>query len=203
MTEPAHTVLWVVGEPGVGKTTFSRSLLASYGPLRVEIAKPKWTIFHPEDPEGLPGHRPATACAAVGSWKGDKFDGGDTVPPSDILPALGLYAERFAGRGEVRPYRLVLFDGAKFSNSNAIHFIRKSLAEAGTFLDSRLVCVHIVGPTSAAAGRAARVAAGARPQNESWVRGRRTAAANFADRSCYSCGVEVITINRDAGESWD
>lgn len=182
MTERAHTVLWVVGEPGVGKTTFCRKLLATRGGIAgAPIAN--WSEFH----DG----------AAVGSWLGNAFDGGDRVPPSGILPALQYYRDHFTDR------KLVLFDGDKFANFNAVQLVMKAVREAGRFADTRLVCVHIVGPTSAAAGRTARVAAGARPQNESWVRGRRTKSSRFVEYACYSCGVEVIKIDRDKGESWD
>lgn len=176
MSEHARTVLWVVGEPGVGKTTFCRALLASYG--TASAPRDSWTEFGPE-------------AAAVGSWLGGKFDGGDTVPPSRIFPALQTYRERFVDR------KLVLFDGAKFSNRNAV----LAVADGSRVLGARLLCVHIVGPLSAASGRLQRVAAGAREQNPSWIRGRRTAAANFVS-TCYSLGIETIQINRDAGESW-
>lgn len=186
MSDYAHTVLWVVGEPGIGKTTFCRKLLASHG-TRARVLEEngtKWTFF-------------GEHCAAVGTWEGSKFDGGDTVPPSKILPALGVYRDHLLGS------KLVLFDGDKFANANAVRFVYSviSLKSALFAESSRLVCVHLVGPASAASGRAQRVAAGAKPQNESWVRGRATKSARFAD--AFGPFGDIITINRDEGQSWD
>ena len=178
MNTPA--VLWVVGEPGVGKTTFCRKLLASYGPAGA--CADNWTQFGAD-------------CAAVGSWTGAKFDGGDTVPPSRILPALNVYAREHLGRS------LVLFDGDKFASRTAVDFVRHTVRT--NMVGRRLVCLHIVGPSSAASGRAMRVAAGAKPQNESWVRGRATKSSRFAERFAAVGAGEVITIDRDKGETWE
>lgn len=187
-----HTVLWVVGEPGIGKTTLCRKLLDRFGPVVFALDKPKWTVFGP--PKGILGSiahiEPHQVAAAVGSWKGDKFDGGDTVPPSYIKQALETYAKFFT------EYKLVLFDGAKFANGNAIQAVMKGAQEAGRFLDTRLVCLHLVGPEAAAAGRAARVDAGAKPQNEAWIRGRRKAADNFTLQACFANNVEIFRLYR-------
>jgi len=182
MSDYAHSVVWVVGEPGIGKTTFCRKLLASHGEAGPCVDS--WTTFGDE-------------CAAVGSWTGSKFDGGDTVPPSKILPALLVWRERLISR------KLVLFDGDKFANANAMKLVAASQCLKGhAFAEaSRLVCVFLVGPASAAAGRAARVAAGAKPQNESWVKGRATKSARFA--FAFEAFGDVVAINRDKGETWD
>jgi len=143
-------VIWIVGEPGVGKTTHARRLLSEYGPVTNTVTNPKWTEF------GLD-------AAAVGHWTGGTFDGGDTVPIGQIKPALLYYAEHYSRRP------LVIFDGDKFANLNAV----RSVAENTS---ARLVCVHLIGEEAAAGGRELRGS----KQNIAWVKGRRTKARNFA-----------------------
>jgi hypothetical protein len=113
-------VLWIVGEPGIGKTCLARRILLEYGPPNAEVRKPKWTIF---------GWYARTDAVAVGTWRGDAFDGGDTVPIGDIKPALAHWAEHFAG-GRAPASPLVLFDGDKFANANAVYFVERRTKSA-------------------------------------------------------------------------
>lgn len=192
MTEARHTALWVVGEPGVGKTTFCRKLFESYGPELVRVDRPKWTTFGPSKAAAEPG----VVCAAVGHWNGHTFDGGDSVPPSDIKPALDFYAKWFTG------YKLAVFDGDKFANGNAVASVRETLerktaeAIAISGMPYRLVCLHFVGERSAVEGRCARGSV----QSASWVKGRRTKSARFAERFGREFGA-VIVIDRDNPQS--
>jgi hypothetical protein len=162
-------VLWIVGEPGCGKTTLPRRLIADVRSVKtLEHLRPKWTAFIGSD-AGL-------AAAAVGTWRGDAFDGGDTVPISDIKPALAYWAEHFAGAP------LSVFDGDKFANENATEFVRKALGLHYEEAEGRMVCIHLVGAEDAAAGRLARSALTGKTQDPTWVKGRRTKSARFAEK---------------------
>jgi hypothetical protein len=143
-------VIWLVGEPGVGKTTLARLFMEHWG-TPVEVPKPKWTLF---------GDR---ACAA-GFWRGDKFDGADTLPISDIKPAMAYWAEHLKDR------EITILDGDKLAHDGAVRIAE----EAG----ANLFCFLLENPGVAAKRRLAR----GTTQNEAWVRGRATKSRNFYER---------------------
>ena len=147
-------ILWVVGEPGVGKTTLVRHLLAENGDLSgapyTFNAKPKWTI--------------GKEVAAAGHYLGQKFDGADMVPYNGVKQALEFWQEYVGPR-----CKLTIFDGDRFSNSGVIDFFR----EATGPIDLRVVLLQ--NSEVAAARRAER----GTTQDPAWVRGRKTKAERF------------------------
>jgi hypothetical protein len=143
--------MWVVGEPGVGKTTLVRRILERAGARTERVDNPKFDVYGD------------VVCA--GHYNGDRFDGADTLAIHQIKPALALWAERF------RQKPLTIFDGDKLSNLNAVRFIREMSP------DTRAVCVWLTDrPDIVAARRLARGTV----QDPKWVAGRATKAANFA-----------------------
>jgi GTPase SAR1 family protein len=123
----SSTILWIVGEPGVGKTTIARQLLESYGPRGQEYVTPKWTRF---------GN-----VAAAGWWRGGSFDGTDTLPISHIKLALPFYLNCI-------PCDLAVLDGDKLANQGVVNVA----TEAGC----RIICFHLTGPSLAIQRRIAR-----------------------------------------------
>ncbi|HJV96469.1 MAG TPA: P-loop-containing protein [Albitalea sp.] len=156
--------LFIVGEPGVGKTTLVRGLLGANarGELPIDsslVPKPKWTLVNTR----------LGNIAAAGHYTGAPFDGGDSVPYNGVAEALNYVAER---KGELS---LVVFDGDRFSNSGVQATLR--------LLDFELACVRIDLPSEQAEQRrkARAEAAVAKLQNESWVKGRRTKSQRFSE----------------------
>lgn len=95
------TILWVVGEPGIGKTTLVRRLIE---PDSYFVPRPKWTV-------GL------SVCAA-GHYYGETFDGGDTVPYNGVAEALNFWREQLHTKA------LTIFDGDRFSSAPTLEFFK-------------------------------------------------------------------------------
>lgn len=109
-------ILWIVGEPGAGKTTVARALLEPGSGL-VKNGRVKWTVGK-------------TVCAA-GHYTGGAFDGADTVPYDGARPCLEFWCAALAQKV------LTIFDGDRFSNASALQMLQ-ALRSGHT-----LVCVHL------------------------------------------------------------
>lgn len=146
-----NQVLFVVGEPGIGKSTLVRELIQQVAPKRVyRHPKPKWDIH-----QGL--------CLA-GHYDGGKFDGADTMPISDIWPAVTYWIENLKGT------TLTVFDGDKFSNPKVLATLKASAPE------HEFRCLLMTdSPEKVQARRDAR----GTKQNPIWVKGRATKAGRF------------------------
>lgn len=145
-------ILFVVGPPGVGKTTLVRLLLTMQGPeLPIGgylVAKPKWTVIGKE------------ICAA-GHYTGQVFDGGDTVPYTGAMPALDYWRANLSDR------RLTVLDGDRFSFAGVVTALR----------GHDLACLHVEASLEILDAR--RAARGSK-QNATWMKGRESKARNFA-----------------------
>lgn len=121
--------LFIVGAPGVGKTSAVRLGL---GADPFTVPKPRWTI-------GRDG-----AVWAAGHYLGQTFDGADTVPYNGAREALTFWERKATAR-------LTIFDGDRFSNEAAIAHVEAALGEAN------VLCVHLTaGGSVLDARRAAR-----------------------------------------------
>lgn len=145
-----RTVLWLVGEPGVGKTTLARRFL---GTAIQEFPDPKWTRFVGD-------------VAAAGWWRKTAFDGADTLSISQIKPAMNFW------RDSLPWARLALIDGDKLSNGPAVELVRSTP-------DTRLVCVRLWSARLAEYRRTQRARGTGKVQDAAWVEGRNTKSKNF------------------------
>jgi hypothetical protein len=88
-------VLFILGSPGVGKTSLARRLLWSGGREPTLLYRPKWTFTD-------------TVCAA-GHYKGELFDGADTIPYNGSKEVLEWWSYQFIH------WPLTIFDGDRMS----------------------------------------------------------------------------------------
>jgi hypothetical protein len=146
------TVLYVVGPPGVGKSTALTGLVDRWSVSLVQA--PKWTISAP--------------FALVGHYAGHAHDGGDTVPYDGAAACLAYMRDKLLTDDRLQ---CIVLDGDRFSTANCRLFT-DSLAGV------RVVCVHLDASGGALATR--RAVRGS-TQNEAWMLGRGTKASKFAD----------------------
>lgn len=156
-------VLFVVGAPGVGKTTFVREALLTQDAYLVQ--SPKWTVSE------------ATRVVAAGHYLGATFDGADTVPYNGVKPALQFWKERFLPDDA---FDLTVFDGDRFSNRPAVD----TLKACGV----KLLCMHLTAPDTVADARRAERGS---QQNSTWIKGRVTKARNFAALDVFDRTLEL------------
>lgn len=173
-----RTLLYVSGEPGVGKSTLMADLTA--GLLRVPV-EPE---VNAPARDWLLTHVALTSMVAVElGRRRDSFSGTDALPQTVILPA-----EAYLRSGRAAEETSVLLaEGARLA-------CRRFLTAA---VDSgwRVLLAHLEGPQVAADRRASRAATlGVPEQNAAWVKGRRTAATNLAS-AAPAWGCEVIVLD--------
>lgn len=161
--------MYVLGAPGVGKTTLVRELIVRraeaerrmFGGTGVRLVdSPKWTILH-EQPRS-----PYAMCAA-GHYTGETFDGGDTVPYSGARAALDYWTAHLAS------LPLTVLDGQRFATGPSLEFLRQHAGRAV------ITGVHLVARDAQLQARRQHRGSNQAP---SWIKGATTGAANFAHK---------------------
>jgi hypothetical protein len=172
-------LVYLSGEPGVGKSTLMREVTAGWE-----------RIYLPKEPDAAPHrdllfHRdhPGVCCAVELGRVRDSFSGTDALA-SDCINE----AEAWLRTGKAaRESALVLAEGARLANRRFL----TAAVESGY----RVQLLHLSGLSLAASRRANRARVLGKPeQNASWVKGRRTAAANLALHA-PEWGVEVLLVD--------
>lgn len=152
-----HTAVFVVGPPGVGKTSAVREVLGEgyVNFTHPETSKVKWCLNAP--------------WAFAGHYGMGTFDGADTVPNDGWIPCMEWWEKEILSRPEL--YSYTLFDGDRFSHANC----QKFLEDRGV----RVLCVHLTASDEVMDAR--RKERGS-DQNPTWLKGRVSKARNFAER---------------------
>lgn len=173
-------LVYVSGEPGVGKSTLMREVTAGweriYLPKEPGRAPARDLLFDRTAPSGV------ASAVELGRIR-DAFSGTDALPSNCIDDACWWLTSGKAA--DEAP--LVLAEGARLANQR---FIRTALNNG-----YRVQLLHLQGMALAAQRRADRARTlGKDEQNPAWVKGRRTAAANLA-LYAPTWGVEVLVVD--------
>tara|TARA_Y100000401_G_C8322545_1_gene226264 strand:- start:1840 stop:2412 length:573 start_codon:yes stop_codon:yes gene_type:complete len=165
-------VVWVVGEPGVGKSSALETLMNPFGTSLLE--SPKWTISPP--------------YAFAGHYGGIEFGGGDTISYTDAARQIH---DLSSIRGKLRDelVHTVFFDGDRLSNETSFRLVEDASHE--------VLCVLLTCEASEAARRRSK-RSGA--QNQAWVKGRKTKSANFTTKFEPHQVLTIDTSNSSAEE---
>lgn len=118
-------ILFIVGAPGVGKTTAIRSVLDL---AWAEYTLPKWTV--------------CGDIAAAGHYTGSAFDGADTIPYNGAMDAVRFWAAHLAPR-----VRITICDGDRLSHAAVLNAMRAT--------DPDVRCLHFVASKDTIATRRA------------------------------------------------
>lgn len=171
-------LLYLCGEPGVGKTWTMDQLTEGWTrlPLPPEADAPARDALM-TGPDGTG----SVAAVELGRRR-DTFSGTDALPQT----VIGL-AERYLWTPEAP---LLLCEGARLAN--------RRFLSAAVEADWRVVLALLSGAEAAGARRRARAdALGVREQHPAWVLGRRTAAYNLAQLA-PALGCTVIGLDAAA-----
>ena len=156
--------IWVVGEPGAGKTHLVRQLLGQRPACLVD-GKVKWTVSAYD------------SMVAAGTYVGQPFDGADTVPYDGAKACLEFWRDAFPDK------RVTIFDGDRFSNLGVVEWVRQQVPD--------VECWVVLLETPPEVAQARRVARGS-AQNATWVKGRATKAVRFYDAATALPGVDGL-----------
>jgi len=152
-----HTAIFVVGPPGVGKTSAVREILGEgyTNFTHPDTSKVKWCLNAP--------------WVFAGHYGVGTFDGADTVPNDGWIPCMEWWEKEVLAHPEL--YSYTLFDGDRFSHANC----QKFLEDRGV----RVLCAHLTASDEVMVARRAERGSN---QNAVWLKGRVSKARNFANR---------------------
>lgn len=145
-----HIVIFVIGAPGVGKTSVVKTVLDEW--YKSLVLKPKWTLCPP--------------YALAGHYHGTIHDGADNVGFHAALETIDFWREEIIMDDK---YKRTIFDGSRFSTRNIFDLFEKEKEVLS-------LCVYIKAKQEELEKR--RKERGT-SQNEAWVKGCVTKSDKF------------------------
>jgi len=152
-----HYAVFVVGPPGVGKTSALRKILGE-----------DYTIVHPQDNKVVKFTLSEDLCFA-GHYGTGTFDGSDTVPMHAASICLDWWESNILPNSK---YKATIFDGDRFSTNPC-----KSTLEA--IEGVKVLCVYMGASKEVLTQR--RLERGSK-QDPTWLKGRESKCRNFANK---------------------
>jgi hypothetical protein len=179
-------LLYVIGAPGVGKSSAVRLAMESLRTRPDVTEQPFLHLSYPQHRvDGGTGYEP-DPIIMLGGWR-EGFGGTDTLP-MNVQPKVLEVLEHWEDHDTERPGRIIA-EGDRLANDK--FFV------AASWLGWNLTVISLEAPPDVLAKRrrAREQQLGTSPQNESWVRGRETKAARLAEQWCFPTG-RIDTVNR-------
>jgi len=163
------TLIYIIGEPAVGKSTTVKEMLKDFNAVENYSAPIPHIVYANQD--GV------FQCAQLGKNR-ENFSGTDALA-MNIIDSAEVFFEKYS-------YPKILAEGARLANKR---FLNIAL-DAGY----KVVLVLLEGQTEALERRQARGS----KQSESWVTGRRSASRNLADNPPNNVIVRRINASLSA-----
>lgn len=173
-----HYALFIVGPPGVGKTSAIRELVGE-----------GFSTIHPEDNKAVKFTVTEDICFA-GHYGTGTFDGSDTVPMHGASICIDWWKENILPN---KKYKATIFDGDRFSTSPC----KASLDELEGV---KALCVYMGASQETLDAR--REERGSN-QDQTWLKGRESKCRNFADKFKPSDNSLLDMFGGDAEEEED
>lgn len=152
-----HYAVFVVGPPGVGKTSALRELLGE-----------EYKTIHPEDNKAVKFTVNNELCF-TGHYGTGTFDGSDTVPMHGASICIDWWKENILPDTK---YKATIFDGDRFSTNPC-----KTSLEA--LEGVRVLCVYMGASQETLDSRRSERGSN---QDPVWLKGRESKCRNFADK---------------------
>ena len=167
--------IYLIGEPGVGKSTVIRELYPNMrATTAIRLNKQLW---------GQPLKRGHITAGVMLGKEREGFTGTDAL-------GMSVNPDAIEWANSKHPYRFIIGEGARLANIAFLTALNKN---------TNLTVAYLVADNAAQRREQRSERLGTELQAESWVKGRKTGARNLA-ALCTQQNIEVITIDTSTRE---
>ena len=167
--------IYLIGEPGVGKSTVIRELYPNMrATTAIRLNKQLW---------GQPLKRGHITAGVMLGKEREGFTGTDAL-------GMSVNPDAIEWANSKHPYRFIIGEGARLANIAFLTALNKN---------TNLTVAYLVADNAAQRREQRSERLGTELQAESWVKGRKTGARNLA-ALCTQQGIHTITIDTSTRE---